>query len=155
MNPILVADIGFSFFSNLFSSGDKDEEKPKKEVKQKKTHSLEKRKINKTLEKPNTEENNNNSKKKEEIEEKKERKKEEKKEEKKAKKKKTEENGIIKEEKSIKTEEKEILKEEKNIIKEEDIKEKEVNNIIKTVKDVTKYCSSGWYVLYCNTYNKV
>ncbi len=133
MNPILVADIGFSFFSNLFSSGDKDEEKPKKEEKQKKTHSLEKRKINKSLENANTEENSNNSKKKEEIEAKK--------EEKKAKKKKKEENGIIKEEKSIITEEKEILKEENNIIKEEDIKEKEVNNIIKTVKDDKKESS--------------
>jgi len=27
--------------------------------------------------------------------------------------------------------------------------------IIKTVKDVTKYCSSGWYVLYCNNCNKI
>ena len=73
MNPVLVADLGFSFFSNFFSSNDKKEEKKTKKPKEK-SKSLDKAKISqkdsyKSSESTYTEEESSTKKNKEEKKE--------------------------------------------------------------------------------------
>ena len=144
MNPILVADIGFSFFTNLFSSDDKKEEKPKKKEKPKKPTKQDITDSNKSAEITNTEQYSNiKEKEKKEVKGEK----EEKEGEKETKKMKKEKEDIIKEEiiEDIKTEdtkeeeEQNIIKkeEEKNIIKIEKKKswKKKKNKTIKKTKD--------------------
>ena len=132
MNPILVSDVGFSFFMNFFGSSDKKEEKTQKEKKPKTSdiQNISKKDSNKSAETTNTDQDNNQKEEREEedIKETKKVKKEEKK---------IQKIEIIEESKT-----EEVKEEEKNVIKQErrkSLKKKKNKKIKKTKEQLLNY----------------
>ena len=132
MNPILVSDVGFSFFTNFFGSSDKKEEKAQKEKKPKTSdiQNITKKDSNKSAETTNTDQENNQKEEREEedIKETKKVKKEEKK---------IQKNEIIEDSKI-----EDVKKEEKNVIKQErrkSLKKKKNQKIKKTKEELLNY----------------
>ena len=123
MNPILVTDLGFSFFSNIFSSNDKKEEKKTKKPKEK-SKSLDKEKNSqkdsyKSSESTYTEEENSTKKNEEE--------------------KKEEKNEIRQEKDDNKEDIKEELIEKKEEKRRKSIKKKKCKKIKKTKDELLQF----------------